>query len=406
LSTRNRTALPATRTHTYAFSAYYTAARLALQGQAGVRLCDEWFFEQQRALGFGNRADFFCPNPPTTALLMLPVAWLPPRAALIAWIACDVALAAAIVAIGWRVTTFIIRKSHMYEIEPQRGAFFCSADVRFAALAAIVIALYRPLHADLLTSQVYTLVALLYALWLYGYLTRCDWLCGAALAGLALAKLSGWPLWLLMLAGRRWRALVWALGLGLAGLLASLPLVGADFWRLFLFHQMLAIPSEPSSAVPANQTLSSLLRQCFVYDQRWSPMPLIDAPWLTSALWWVLTLALLGVTLAVVMRRPTAWTSMAAMCLVVPLQPAGEEYHYMLLLPVLLVLLAILRRPLALTAVLGAALLFALPAYFVDTAAFGGWPRALLAYPRMYGALLLWSIALMSGFSRESEALP
>jgi hypothetical protein len=135
-------------------------------------------------------------------------------------------------------------------------------------------------------------------------------------------------------------------------------------------------------------------------------MPLIDAPWLASALWWALTLALLGVTLAAVMRRPTPWTPMAAMCLVVPLQPAGEEYHYTLLLPVLLVLLAILRRPLALTAVLGAALLFALPAYFVDTAAFGGWPRALLAYPRMYGALLLWGIALMSGFSRESEALP
>jgi len=48
-------------------------------------------------------------------------------------------------------------------------------------LAAIVVALDRPLHADLLTSQVYTLLALLYALWLYGYLTRCDWLCGAAL---------------------------------------------------------------------------------------------------------------------------------------------------------------------------------------------------------------------------------
>jgi len=87
---------------------------------------------------------------------------------------------------GWRITTFIIRKSHMYEIEPWRGGFFYSAGARFVALAAIVVALDRPLHADLLTSQVYTLLALLYALWLYGYLTRCDWLCGAALAGLAL----------------------------------------------------------------------------------------------------------------------------------------------------------------------------------------------------------------------------
>ena len=97
------TLLPATRTHTYAFSAYYTAARLTLQGQAGTRFCGEWFFEQQRALGFGNRADFFCPNPPTTALILLPVAWLPPRAALAAWVACTLALLAGIIAVGWRI---------------------------------------------------------------------------------------------------------------------------------------------------------------------------------------------------------------------------------------------------------------------------------------------------------------
>ena len=89
--------LPATRTHTYAFSAYYSAARLTLQGQAGIRFCDEWFFEQQRVLGFGNRADFFCPNPPTTALIMLPVAWLPPRAALAGWVACALALVLSLI---------------------------------------------------------------------------------------------------------------------------------------------------------------------------------------------------------------------------------------------------------------------------------------------------------------------
>ena len=95
--------LPATRTHTYAFSAYYTAARLALQGRAGISFCSEWFFEQQRALGFGNRADFFCPNPPTTALIMLPVAWLPPRIALVGWVVCTLALVVGIIAVGWRI---------------------------------------------------------------------------------------------------------------------------------------------------------------------------------------------------------------------------------------------------------------------------------------------------------------
>jgi hypothetical protein len=398
------TLLPATRTHTYAFSAYYTAARLTLQGQAGIRFCEEWFFEQQRALGFGNRADFFCPNPPTTALIMLPVAWLPPRSALAAWVACTLVLVAGIIAVGWRIVTRepeLLAWTSRAEYNAHAGRDLSAHSAwargwRFVALAAIVALFNRPLHADLLASQVYSLIALLYAFWLYGYLTRRDWLCGAALAGLALAKLSGWPLWLLMIAARRWRALAWALGVGMGGLLLSLPLLGLDFWRLYLFDQLLAIPAEPSSAVPANQTLSSLLRQCFAYDQHWAPRPLLDAPWLADALWWTLALALLAATLSAAVRRPTPAIPMAMMCLVIPLQPAGEEYHYSLLLLVLLLLLATWRGLPALAALLGAALLFALPAYFVNTAAFAGWPQALLAYPRMYAALLLWGLLMIS----------
>src|SRR5437660_874556 len=97
------TVLPAVPAQTYAFSAYYTSARLTLKGQAGPRFCDQWFFEQERALGFGKAADRFCPNLPTTALLMAPVAWLPPAWARLAWIVCDLAMLAAICVLGWRV---------------------------------------------------------------------------------------------------------------------------------------------------------------------------------------------------------------------------------------------------------------------------------------------------------------
>jgi hypothetical protein len=446
-----RTVLPAMSARAYAFSAYYTAARLTLQGQAGAQLCGEWFFAQQRALGFGDRADFFCPNPPTTALLLLPVAWLPPYLARPAWVTLDVLMGLAVVAIAWRVVvtwpesgraTSKGRRttrdddgpSQRHETRDQRrtispisyllspisyllspvsrldGAQWSVA--HFLALAAIVTALFKPLHADWQTNQVYTLIALLYALWLYGYLTARDWLCGAALAGLALAKLSGWPLWLLMLFALRWRALAWAVGLGIAGLLLSLPLFGLDFWRLYLLEQLGAIPSEPSSAVPANQTLISLLRQCLVYDPRWSPAPLLDAPRLAGALWWALALALLGATLRAARYRAPIVAALAILCLVVPLQPAGEEYHYT---PLLLVLLILLSRSsdegrgspgsAARAAALGLTLLlFALPAYFVDTAAFAGWPRALAAYPRMYGALLLWGVLIVG--DKITQRLP
>jgi hypothetical protein len=437
-----RTAIPAMSARTYAFSAYYTSARLTLEGQAGVRFCEPWFFAQQHALGFGDRADFFCPNPPTTALLMLPVAWLPAETARAAWVALDILMALGIVAIGRRVIRQLLSRQQdtnapsSYGVvpwrlsgaetsaalhgkrlseKPARGGAWTLASLRpagwveklpFVALAAIVLALFRPLHADWRTNQVYTLIALLYALWLYGYVARKDWLCGAALAGLALAKLSGWPLWLLMLAARRWRALAWAVGLGCAGLLLSLPLLGLGFWRLYLFDQLRLIPAEPSSAVPANQTLSSLLRQCFAYDQRWSPRPLLDAPWLAGALWWLLALALLAPTLILAIRRTPAASALAMMCLVVPLQPAGEEYHYTLLLVVLIVVLASWRGSAAgAFALIAALLLFALPPYFLDTAAFGGWPQALLAYPRMYGSLVLWGVLLAQGIDINDPAI-
>jgi hypothetical protein len=270
--------------------------------------------------------------------------------------------------------------------------------------------LFQPLRAELRAVQVYIALALLYALWLYGYLTRRDWLCGVALAGLTLIKLSGWPLWLLMLAVGRWRALVWAVGVGAAIGLATLPLLTFEFWRMYLFEQVPAIAADAVNGVPAYQTLASLLRQLFVYDTRWSPRPLLDAPGLANVIWWLVAGALVAATLLAAYRRARGGRAelaftidplpLAALCLVVPLQPAGEEHHYTLLLIVWLVLLsqpglALLRSPTAVAGLVLAGVLLALPSYFLQTAQWQGWPIALLAYPRMYGALILWGILLL-----------
>jgi hypothetical protein len=80
----------------------------------------------------------------------------------------------------------------------------------------------------------------------------------------------------------------------------------------------------------------------------------------------------------------------------VPLQPAGEQHHYVVLLVPLLLLVPLAGR-LAREAPAAAALaalavgLLLLPSYFLDNAAWAGWPRALLAYPRLYAALALWA---------------
>ena len=79
-------ALPAATRPTHGFSAYYTAARLVLEGQDPARFYDDdWFREQTVRLGFAGAEDIYNVNPPTAALLLLPLAGLTPQVARAIW---------------------------------------------------------------------------------------------------------------------------------------------------------------------------------------------------------------------------------------------------------------------------------------------------------------------------------
>lgn len=123
--------------------------------------------------------------------------------------------------------------------------------------------------------------------------------------------------------------------------------------------------------------------------------------------------------------RARLYAGAAALCLVVPLQPAGEQHHYTIILaPLLLTLLLAMQparrapalatpplatspapRTLVVAALLALAVaLFLAPPFFLDNAAWAGWPRALLAYPRLYGALALWAALLVAAHPRSRRA--
>lgn len=388
---------PAATAHSFGFASYYTSAQLLIAGDFGPEIYDNaWFQAQERARGL--REDIYGIQPPTMALLMVPVAWMPPDAARVAWLALDLL---------WLTAT----------------GFLTIAAARSAGIAVgpglvpvliIIICLYRPLHAELRYAQVYTLLGLWYTIWLYGYVTGRDWLCGLALAGLALAKLAGAPLWLALLATRRWRALALAAGLTLAGMVLSLPLVGADTWHAYLFGRAGGLAADGLFGVTALQTLVGLLRQLFVLAPPYTPAPLLDAPWLAAALWLACAVALLWPTLracALSRRGPSSallWAGAAMLCLVVPLQPAGEQHHYVIILASLLLLVVRMHHApcnmqyaMALLALSGA--LFLAPGYFLDNAAWAGWPQALLAYPRLYGSLALWAALLITWSSDDNR---
>ena len=78
--------IPSARDLSHGFAAYYTSARLLLDGvdPAGFYR-NRWFMERTIALGFQDSPDIFHVNTPATSLIMLPFAWLSPAEADAGW---------------------------------------------------------------------------------------------------------------------------------------------------------------------------------------------------------------------------------------------------------------------------------------------------------------------------------
>ena len=72
---------------THGFVSYYTASRLLVSGELGPRAYDDqWFGEQVKQHTDSNVREIFIPNPPTMAVMALPVAGLEAGRARAAWL--------------------------------------------------------------------------------------------------------------------------------------------------------------------------------------------------------------------------------------------------------------------------------------------------------------------------------
>jgi hypothetical protein len=136
-----------------------------------------------------------------------------------------------------------------------------------------------------------------------------------------------------------------------------------------------------------------LARHLFAYDAYWNPSPLIDAPALAAPLGILACIVVAGAS--VWAARPGAQAAPAFAGLVTAanlmISPVSQDYHYvMLLLPIVLLAGWARTRPerwlwaaLALGVVLAGADLRVSPP-----------TPTLLAYPKLYGAGVLWGLSL------------
>jgi len=389
---------------TWGFSAYYTGARLLVEGVDMSRLYDPgWFRAQVASFGItGPQAsDIWFINPPTTALLMAPLAAFTPLAARLAWTFLNLVMLLA--------ALWLIARALRVQLSPKGWM-----------LVATGVLLFHPLYENFRWGQAYVLVLLLHALFLYAYLEsvsrlasadrhlrRCDLITAFALASMLVLKTYGALLMLFLLSRRRWRALLYTLVVaGLVALL-TLPRLTTSIWETYLFEVLPKVRGYAGMGITGYQTLSSFVAHLFRYDPVGSPQPLVDVPRLAAGM----AVALIGLVLLVTLRAchwPGRWErdfealSVAAFTAIsVPLAPVAEEHHFtVLILPLMVLGAYLLRRSWLVqgfTAYITTSRAIGLVSYGLLTAPLPFMhPRlvrewwALLAYPKLYGALLLW----------------
>ncbi|MBL8164572.1 MAG: hypothetical protein JNJ61_21460, partial [Anaerolineae bacterium] len=154
--------------------------------------------------------------------------------------------------------------------------------------------------------------------------------------------------------------------------------------------------ARPSFAVTAYQSLPGLFKHLFFYHAEWNAQPLWDAPFLAALLPPVSSLAVIAVTAWRAWRTPRSPLVFAALVIAHLLtSPATLEYHYALMLfPLLLLCFDSQRWSLrARLLLLVAAALLAVD-YDYWGSRWGSGALVALAYPRLWGGLLLWALAL------------
>jgi hypothetical protein len=268
-------------------------------------------------------------------------------------------------------------------------------------LAAVTTG-YLPIRDNLRQGQCYTLIFFLLCLVFFCALrsgSRGAFAAGVPLGLMLVLKTAGVWLWPLLLLSRRWPTLLAAAGTAVVLVVLASPLVGWAAWNAY-FIELPRLGADPSRYVTAYQTVTSLMGHLFVFDAQWSPAPIANAPALATFLKVFVSGAVFVPSLCL-QRLDSRDLGKRALSLgmlsspIVSMAPVAEGYHYVLVLPSLVVAFWWAARqgvgPVSWLVLSAITLLLIVPLHYFATPSFkDGW-RAVFAYPRVYGALALWT---------------
>jgi hypothetical protein len=262
------------------FANYYVPARLVLAGAPVDSLYERnWLQNEIRRAGI-DRLGSFAPNPPANALLMLPVAGLPPAPAKAVW--------SGILGLALLASFLLLRR-----LAPGTPSWLLALAFLLQSASLANALRYGPPYALLL-------LLLCASLWALG--EGRPLLAGALLAPVLALKLYGLPFALAFALARRWRAL--------GGLLAGLALTAAASvallgWPVHDVYRREVLP--PSLAgelldpyATSLQNVASVAHRLFQREPELNPAPVVDNPALARA-------ATRGLSVALVLLGALAW---------------------------------------------------------------------------------------------------
>lgn len=359
--------------------AYVVVAQDAWAGRLSLaNYDDETMADRTGGLTAGRNRNFLSPTPPSIAVLLLPLAWLPVESRPILWLLFNVAAFLAASVLLASVVAWPMRRPWL------------------AVTAAAAVLASDPLAENQSRGHVYLLLMPAVAFVLVA--TAPGRPVGAAgLAICTVAKLWGGVVWLTLIAARAWRPLATAALLTATLLTASLWVTGMDMWRHYFGVVLPQWLTTPKMTVTAYQTIPAVFAHLLRADSQWNPDPLANLPALAPILSIVTGASLLAVTLWRATANEQRLAAVAAsMVLAVLYSPVAEQYHYLLIVPSVAVAAErCLLQPGYRVALLTLALfllLFPLPYKSPVLAVFAG---GVFAYPRVVAALIVWALLVI-----------
>jgi alpha-1,2-mannosyltransferase len=196
-----------------------------------------------RYLGFHPEPSWVSSHPPSQVAFMLPFSYLPFTAARSMWFLVSMVALVALVALAYRIV----------------GR---SASLRAVGIAALASLSWYPVRRELDLGSTLLLVSLCCAGAMVAYRSGRQGLAGALIGLTFWTRAVCWPVMLVFLARRSWRALGAGLGVGLAGAGLGVVAVGATETARYLGT---VLPNNTSFFVgdPSNVSLAGTVARVF-----------------------------------------------------------------------------------------------------------------------------------------------